>query len=124
MQQSNSMIFFQDYDGPIAEAVKQSMLWHQWYLTESLVVLALFDKELEANVKGDMATTLLQTDRPAAFVPVKPSFPANPVQRNMPVHFKTLLDLSLGCCLIYSIWMASGLQPLLISGLRTSSTGI
>ena len=67
------MIFFQDYDGPIAEAVKQSMLRHQWYLAESLVVLALIDKELEANVKGDMATTLLQTDRPAAFVPVKPS---------------------------------------------------
>ncbi len=66
---------FQRIDAPLAFAAKASILRHLWYLTDSLVVFALFDGKLDWAVKEEMATALLQTQRPAQFPPGKPAFP-------------------------------------------------
>lgn len=68
-------MYIQEIDATIARAVKASITRHLWYLTEPLVVFALFDPESELKVKEEMAAALLQTPRPAKFRMGKPPFP-------------------------------------------------
>ena len=65
---------FQEIDGPMARAVKVSILRHPWYLSEQLVVLAMFDDGVDADIRAEMATTLHNTPRPIMFPPGKPHF--------------------------------------------------
>ena len=59
----------------IAQAVKLSLRRHLWYLTQELVVFALFDNSLDRDVRSSMAEHLLQNQRPQQFMPGKPAFP-------------------------------------------------
>lgn len=49
---------------------------HLWYLTEELVVFALFDPNVPNETKNAMARALRATNGPDAFQPGKPVFPA------------------------------------------------
>ena len=54
--------------------LKKSVYLHLWYLTPALVVLSLFDKELEDETKEEMARTLHRTPRTTQTTG-KPEFP-------------------------------------------------
>ena len=65
---------YRKIDSKFFWAVSSSFYLHLWYLTEQMIVLALFDPQLESSVKEAMARKLHQTDR----VPIstgKPVFP-------------------------------------------------
>ncbi len=66
---------FKDVDEVVASEVMQSVIRHLWYVTEELVIFALFDKELPDDVRRDMARKLRATQRPPVFLPGKPCFP-------------------------------------------------
>ncbi len=74
----------------MAREVKKSLRRHLWYLTESLVVLALFDKGLDQATKAAMATSLRNTPKPQTFDPGKPQFP---VQQLVQAQHITLDEL-------------------------------
>ena len=59
----------------MARAVKVSILRHSWYLSEQLVVFALFYNGVDAEIRAEMATTLHNIPRPVAFPVGKPGFP-------------------------------------------------
>ena len=59
----------------IARAVQLSLRRHLWHPTQELVVIVLFDKSLDRDVRSSMATQLLQTQIPQMFAPGKPEFP-------------------------------------------------
>ena len=67
----------QEVDAAIANQVQLSILRHLWYLTESLVVFGLFDKDLDMGTKTAMARSLTNIPKPAIFQPGKPVFPTN-----------------------------------------------
>lgn len=73
---------FQAIDATIAQAVKNSLLRHLWYLTESLVVLALFDGGVDLDTKSAMANALRAIPRPQEFHIGKPTFPRQVPQGN------------------------------------------
>lgn len=81
LQLWHNMCEYERVDPAIAEAVKRSILRHQWYLTESLVVFGMFDNDTDKEVRQAMANTLLQTQRPAIFPPEKPKFPTDTLRR-------------------------------------------
>ena len=47
---------------------------HLWYLTPQLIILALFDKDLESSIKEEMAKMLYSNDR-VKIQTGKPTFP-------------------------------------------------
>ena len=57
------------------EAVQASMLNHLWYLTEELVVFALFDVHLPEDERRAMAMKLWSIPMPEYFESGKPIFP-------------------------------------------------
>ena len=61
-------------DPSVALQVQQSLLRHQWYLSQELVILALFDNEISDEQKGKIASALLQEIKPATFNPGNPKF--------------------------------------------------
>jgi hypothetical protein len=66
---------FMKYDKEIAEAVIKSIERHLHYLTEQLVVLALFDRNLPSEERNLLGRKLYLTPRPCSFPPGKPLFP-------------------------------------------------
>ena len=62
------------YAPVIADAAQMSAKRHLWYLTPQLVVLALFDDDLQDDEKQQMAHTLTQIQRPDVINPGKPDF--------------------------------------------------
>lgn len=59
----------------MSQAVLDSVKNHLWYLTEELVVFALFDKNLSDEERSNMAKRLLEIPRPDNFKLGKPIFP-------------------------------------------------
>ena len=74
LQLWKDMSTYQRVEPDIATQVRESILRHQWYLTEELVILSLFDKGLSDQSKGEVASALLQEERMAEFAPGKPKF--------------------------------------------------
>ena len=68
------MSIYENIDHDVAAEVKQSLARHQWYLTEELVVFALFDKELPEEQKRKIASAHLQKANLTIFTPGKPAF--------------------------------------------------
>ncbi len=62
-------------DAEAAEMAIKSVLNHLWYLTEEVVVFAIFDKELPVTLREAMVKKLLSIPRPQQFLPQKPIFP-------------------------------------------------
>ena len=75
MELTNHMRYYIATDRQAAEEVIKSIERHPWYLTEELVVFGLFDDDLSADVRQNMATHLHGTPRPEAFDAGKPEFP-------------------------------------------------
>ena len=59
----------------IAQAAKKSVCRHLWYLTQELVVLALFDKKLPECERYEMSCKLLETTLSPVQDIGKPAFP-------------------------------------------------
>ncbi len=72
----------------MATAVQRSLLRHLWYLSAPLVVLALFDTNVDPVIREAMAITLHNTPRPPNFAPGKPEFPTDRMVGNASLeHF-------------------------------------
>ena len=71
----NSLQVYRKIDKHFFWAVIGSVYNHLWYLCPQLITLALFDKDLEAPYKENMAKVLHQTPR-CAISTGKPTFPA------------------------------------------------
>lgn len=69
------MSLYSTYDAEVASEVHDSILRQQWYFTEELSVLSLFDCGLGFNDRGDIARHLLSYPRPQSFLPGQPKFP-------------------------------------------------
>lgn len=68
---------YQIFDAVVAGQVLQSILRQAWYLTQELVVLCLFDPQLDHSIKTEMSHSLLSFNRPQIFRPKKPVFPTH-----------------------------------------------
>ena len=75
LQYWNDMTDYSRYDDEVSREVQQSILRHTWYLTEELIVLSLFDRDLDFNCRSDIATALLSYAKPPFMLPGKPIFP-------------------------------------------------
>ncbi len=75
--------FLQEWPGAraLAVEVKLSILRHLWYLTEELVVFALFDDKIQADDKLNIARKIINSPRPRHFAPGKPVFPTLRIQQ-------------------------------------------
>jgi hypothetical protein len=69
------MLSYKEEDSDIAMTVLNSIERHLWYLTEELVVLALFNNELSPFTRQLLALKLFSTERPSTFTIGKPKFP-------------------------------------------------
>lgn len=71
-----SMIhLYKDENAPAAKVAIESILKHLWYLTEKLVVLSIFDRNLSPVLRKGLIVKLLSFPLPKSFVPGKPKFP-------------------------------------------------
>ncbi len=75
------MCYYENVDSDIGSQVKISLLRHLWYLTQELVVFALFDRDLPDETKQQIASTLRRVQRPATFPPGKPIFPKEKLEQ-------------------------------------------
>ena len=74
----------QAIDAQLSGAVKTSLLRHSWYLTQQLVVLALFDTSVGRDTRTQMAVRLHGIPRPDRFPLGKPLFPDQQLSRDHP----------------------------------------
>ena len=88
LQFIGNMMWFREENETIANAVLLSVSRHCWYLTEELVVLALFNEKLGSFTRYLIARKLFATPRPTNFEIGKPKFPK--FEKNNPPK---LLDL-------------------------------
>ena len=65
-----------DVEHEMLSAVRKSIMNHLWYLTEELVILALFDENVDDDERKNIAESLLAVPRPATFSAGKPAFPS------------------------------------------------
>jgi len=85
----SAMMWYREEDSQIANAVIASINRHLWYLTEELVVLALFNERLSDLTRRLLATKLFATPRPTSFNIGKPRFPT--IDLNAPALFHELI---------------------------------
>ena len=78
----SAMEWYKEEDFQIATAVTASVKRHLWYLTEELVILALFNESLSHFTRSRLAQTLFNTPRPTSFAIGKPNFAR--IAENMP----------------------------------------
>ena len=79
------MKFYLTEDESAAKIAIKSIMLHLWYITEELVIFAIFDKELADEVRENMVRKLLSTNRPLHFEARKPVFPKiNPMAIDYP----------------------------------------
>ena len=67
----------------VAAAIKSSAK-HSWYLTDELVVLALFDDDTSHKEKNRIAKALLKIDRTTKIRMSVPTFPARSLLMTSP----------------------------------------
>lgn len=65
----HQMNLYRTQDASAAAICVKSILNHLWYLTEELVVFAIFDTDLPATVRKAMVLKLLSIHRPKTFAP-------------------------------------------------------
>ena len=75
LQFLSSMISYRDEDPDLAIPVIASIKRHLWYLSEQLVVLALFNEELGSFIRSVMAQKIFSIPRPDVFKVGKPKYP-------------------------------------------------
>lgn len=70
-----AMIWYKEDCSDIATYALKSCKRHLWYLTEELVILAIFNEELSSFTRSLLARKLFSTTRPTTFTLGKPKFP-------------------------------------------------
>ena len=78
---------YDEEDLEVAQTAIKSVFKHLWYLTEELVVLALFDENLSDNIRKAMIDRLLEFPRQQTFPPKKITFPISVFQDQDPIDF-------------------------------------
>jgi muconolactone delta-isomerase len=79
------MKFYLTEDESAAKIAIKSIMLHLWYITEELVIFAIFDKELADEVRENIVRKPLSTNRPLHFEARKPVFPKiNPMAIDYP----------------------------------------
>ncbi len=69
-------LYREEVNDEVGQAAVDSCQRHLWYLTEELVVLALFDEKYPSCIfRRMMALKVFNTNRPKTFPPRKPKFP-------------------------------------------------
>ncbi|KZS19689.1 Uncharacterized protein APZ42_013858 [Daphnia magna] len=85
MQFLSLMNLYRIQDPSASDICVKSILLHLWYLTEELVVFAIFDTDLQDSLRQQMVLKLLSFKRPKIFKPQKPVFPdIDPMTINYP----------------------------------------
>jgi muconolactone delta-isomerase len=75
-----------------AELCVKSVLNHLWYLSEELVVFAIFENDLPSALRLDMVPRLLCILRPTRYISQKPKFPKfDPLLIDFPRQLITFL---------------------------------
>ena len=77
-------------DPEVSDQVKNSIYRQQWYLTEELIVLSLFDTTLSNDIRASIAHVLLQTPKPATYPPAKPDF-RNDILEGVDPHLQSFV---------------------------------
>lgn len=70
------MHLYKEENPAAAEFAIDSVLKHLWYLTEEVVVLSIFDRQLELILRKGILVKLPSFPRPKTFSPGKPKFPS------------------------------------------------
>ena len=70
------MIRYKEVDPEIAAAVLSKLANHKWYLTQEVVVFALFSNNVSNDTKQSIAMRLSSCEKPQCFRKGKPLFPA------------------------------------------------
>lgn len=69
------MKLYRTQDPSASDICVKSILLHLWYLTEELVVFAIFDTDIQDSLRQQIVLKLLSCQRPKIFKPQKPVFP-------------------------------------------------
>lgn len=69
------MKLYRTQDPSASDICVKSILLHLWYLTEELVVFAIFGTDLQDSLRQQMVLKLPSCQRPKIFKPQKPVFP-------------------------------------------------
>ena len=77
-----NIFHFQKYDAKVSTAVQESVKRHMWYLSEELVVFALYDDHADDQSKLAIASALRQCGRPEQFKSQRPKFKPNQLTEN------------------------------------------
>lgn len=87
-----AMNLYEKENKSFAKIVKKSVSNHLWYLTQELVILAIFDQNLPPSLRQNMVVKLCGFTRPIKFAPGKPKFPdINPDKIDYPQQLITLI---------------------------------
>ena len=70
------MQLYKEENPAAAKVAIESVLKHLWYLTEEVVVLSIFDGQLDPVLRKGIVVKLLSFPRPKTFSPGKPKFPS------------------------------------------------
>jgi hypothetical protein len=70
------MHHYKEENPAAAKVAIESVLKHLWYLTEEVVVLAIFDRKLDPIIRKGMVMKLLSFPCPQTFAPGNPKFPS------------------------------------------------
>lgn len=92
---------YEEEDLEIAQTAIKSVFKHLWYLTEELVVLAIFDDNLCDNIRKAMIDRLLEFPHQQTFPPKKITFPISVFQDQDPID----LSYSLVACIGQRSWL-------------------
>ena len=82
---------YREKDRDVADAAIKSILNHLWYVTQEMVVFSLFDFELPADLRRDIAQKLMSFPRLKNFVSGKPKFPVDQLKKEEPINISTAL---------------------------------
>lgn len=70
-----AMLWYKENCDDIANSALKSCKRHCWYLTEELVIFAIFNEHLSSFTRHLLAKTFFNTRKPNNFVQGKPKFP-------------------------------------------------
>jgi hypothetical protein len=69
------MHLYKEENPAAAKVAIESVLKHLWYLTEEVVILAIFDRKLHPIIRKGMVMKLSAFPRPQTFAPKKTKIP-------------------------------------------------
>lgn len=86
-----AMTWYQEEDSAIATAVLASINRHLWYLTEELIVLAIFNENVLNFTRTLLTKKFYSTSRQTSFKLGKPKFPTIEINNSTPTYIHSFL---------------------------------